>query len=72
MWQGIVCTPNGKQLFDLPMAGCEAVTPRCDTKEEALRHLSTHPISGAEYKLVTKFKIEDTGEVQAVADYRVD
>ena len=54
------------------MAGCEAVTPRCDTKEEALRHLSTHPISGAEYKLVTKFKVEDNGEVQAVADYRVD
>ena len=66
MWQGVICNRTGDIME------CDAVTPRCDTKEEALRHLSSHPISGAEYKLVTKNKVEDNGEVQAVADYRVD
>lgn len=66
MWQGVICNRTGDPL------SCESVTPRCDTKEDALRHLSTCPISGAEYKLVTKYKVENNGEVQAVADYRVD
>tara|TARA_R110002096_G_scaffold194037_2_gene376146 strand:+ start:1266 stop:1472 length:207 start_codon:yes stop_codon:yes gene_type:complete len=63
MWQGVICNSTGL---------CEAVTPRCNTKEDALQHLTKYHISGEEYKLLTKYKVEDNGEVQAIADYRVD